>query len=77
MIELPKEMEELLHHGTDAIRQAKKVLAISHIDTDGISALSIIVTMLVRGSKDHYWRPIHQLNSETILEVVELVQEHR
>ena len=70
------EMAEVLKHAADSVKESSRVLAISHIDADGISALAIIVAMLQRLGKHHEWRNIHQLNSETILEVKDLVIQH-
>jgi RecJ-like exonuclease len=73
---LPGTMQDRITEAADAIRASKKVLAISHIDADGISALSIVVKMLEREGKETVWRNIHQLNSETIIDVVELTKEN-
>ncbi|NHJ12839.1 MAG: DHH family phosphoesterase [Candidatus Thorarchaeota archaeon] len=72
----PDSMHYLVDQATKAVRNSKKALAISHIDADGISALSIVITMLQREGIETTWRNIHQLNSETILEVVDLIQEN-
>jgi RecJ-like exonuclease len=69
-------MRELVEKAAKAIRSSKKALAISHIDADGITALSIVVEMLKRENLETTWRNIHQLNSETILDVLELVNEN-
>ncbi len=76
-IELPGTMQDRIVEAVEAIRKAKTALAISHIDADGISALSIIVTFLERVGADVVWRNIHQLNSETIQDVLSLTREHR
>lgn len=70
-------MQVRIAEAVEAIRASRKVLAISHIDADGISALSIIVKMLEREGKDVVWRNIHQLNSETIVDVEELIKENK
>ncbi len=74
---IPEDMQSQLEMAANAVINASKVVAISHIDADGISALAIVVSMLFRLGKDHVWRNIHQLNSETIHEVAELVSEER
>jgi RecJ-like exonuclease len=73
---LPEGMATNLSRAVDSLKSSSSVLAISHIDADGITALAIIVAMLQRLGKKHEWRNIHQLNSETILEVKELVEQH-
>ncbi|MEE9540138.1 MAG: DHH family phosphoesterase, partial [Candidatus Thorarchaeota archaeon] len=60
-----------------AIEESSKVLAVSHIDTDGITSLAIVISMLQRAEKTVHWQNIHQLNSETILEIKQLVKEHK
>ncbi len=72
----PDTMHELVKRAAKAIRSSKKALAVSHIDADGITALSIVIEMLTRENLELMWRNIHQLNSETILEVLELAREN-
>ncbi|MFX1415934.1 MAG: DHH family phosphoesterase, partial [Promethearchaeota archaeon] len=74
---IPDTMLQRVSQAVEAILQSKKALAISHIDADGISALSIVVSMLERADVDVTWKNIHQLNSETIQEVHTLVTENR
>jgi len=74
---LPDSMQAKISEAVMAIRASSKVLAISHIDADGISALSIVIKMLEREDKDVRWRNIHQLNSETIIEVEELIAKNQ
>ncbi|MHA2071940.1 MAG: DHH family phosphoesterase, partial [Candidatus Thorarchaeota archaeon] len=69
-------MQSEISEAVEVIRASRKVLAISHIDADGISALSIVVKMLEREGKEVVWKNIHQLNSETILDVGELIKEN-
>ncbi|MGY5875581.1 MAG: DHH family phosphoesterase [Candidatus Thorarchaeota archaeon] len=68
----PIEMQKLIDRAVNVIRNSTKPIAFSHIDADGISALSIVVTMLEREGKQPIWRNLHQLNSETI-EMVRLI----
>ncbi len=75
MIDLPSEMRELLEQAAKIVRESKKVLAFSHIDADGITSMAIVVQMLDRLGKEYRWRNVHQINSESILEVKELVAE--
>ncbi len=70
-------MQELVFQAASVITNSRKALAISHIDADGITALAIIVQMMERQKIDHVWRNIHQLNSETIHDVTELIREVR
>ncbi|MFX1602639.1 MAG: DHH family phosphoesterase [Promethearchaeota archaeon] len=74
---VPDSMLQRISRAVEAILQSRKALAISHIDADGISALSIVVSMLKRLDVDVAWKNIHQLNSETIQEVHTLVKENR
>ncbi|MGY5858633.1 MAG: hypothetical protein RTU63_04635, partial [Candidatus Thorarchaeota archaeon] len=66
---LPESMRELLGAAVLATRKAKKVMAFSHIDADGISALAIIVGALEQEEKEFEWKNIHQINSESIIEI--------
>lgn len=66
-----------MNRAASAISNSTKVLAVSHIDADGITSLAIVVTMLERLGKKVSWKNIHQLSSETILDVKELVGEFR
>lgn len=76
MESVPDRMRELLAIAADAVKSASRVLAVSHIDADGISALAIVVSTLQREEKTHKWINIHQLNSETAVEVRDLVREY-
>jgi len=75
MIAVPDEMTHLIDRAVVAIREATNILAISHIDADGITAMAIVVEMLQREGKKHTWRNIHQLNSETIITIKDIVKE--
>jgi single-stranded-DNA-specific exonuclease len=75
IIEIAESMQRLLQQAADSLHKARKVLAISHIDADGISAMAIVIKTVERQGKDFLWRNIHQLNSETIYTVVDLVKE--
>ena len=66
---LPEAMLELLRNAVIATKKAKKVMAFSHIDADGISALAIIVRALEHEGKEFEWKNIHQINSESIIEI--------
>ncbi len=75
MLEIPDNMDKLLRKAAEHVRDSKKVLALSHIDTDGITSLAIVIRMLERLGKVYRWRNIHQLNSETINDVKDLIEE--
>jgi single-stranded-DNA-specific exonuclease len=66
---VPSSMLELLTEAAEQTEQSRRVMAFSHIDADGISALAIIITSLERERKQFEWRNIHQINSETIIEI--------
>lgn len=74
---LPEDMVPLLIQAAHAVRQSKRVYAFSHIDADGISALAIVATILERENKEFLWKNVHQINSESIEEVREDVQEYK
>ncbi len=74
--ELPEDLQRGLNRAADLLCDARHVLAISHIDADGITSLAIVVSLLRRSKIPHIWRNIHQLNSETITEVAELLREN-
>jgi len=73
---LPESMIHLLDESVKATKSASKVMAFSHIDADGISALAIIIKALEREGKRYEWMNVHQINSETILEIKSHVQEY-
>ncbi len=68
-------MRDLYERAANALRNAKQVLAISHIDADGITSMAIVIETITRLGKPHIWRNIHQINSESIFEVIDLVKE--
>jgi RecJ-like exonuclease len=72
---LPKSMKTQLKLAVDAVKESTSTLAISHIDSDGITALAILAKTLIRERKHPIWKNIHQLTSETILEVQQFVRE--
>ncbi len=74
---LPNDMRDALLRAADAVRDARRVVAISHIDADGITSLAIVIQLLERAGHSPIWRNIHQLNSETINEVRDLVRENK
>jgi single-stranded-DNA-specific exonuclease len=76
MIDLPSDMQEMIERGVSAVRNAGTVLVLSHIDADGITSMAIVLEALGRLEKAHAWRNIHQINSESIHEVIELIKEH-
>jgi len=66
----------LFNDAVEAVRQSRRVMAFSHIDADGISALAIVVAALERERKQYEWRNIHQINSETIIEICQQIQKY-
>ncbi len=76
LMTVPYDMRGLLEEAAGAVHTLRKPLAISHIDADGITALAILVTMFERVHRGVVWKNIHQLNSETMEEVMRLVREH-
>jgi single-stranded-DNA-specific exonuclease len=74
---IPESMENLLLDAAKEIRRAKRVFAFSHIDADGISALAIISLMLDREEKEFEWKNVHQINSESIVQIEEDVRKYK
>ncbi|MFW9792918.1 MAG: DHHA1 domain-containing protein [Candidatus Thorarchaeota archaeon] len=74
---IPKNMGELLVEAARLVKESEKVYAFSHIDADGISALAIIALMLEREGKEFEWKNIHQINSESIIQIEEEVQNYK
>jgi single-stranded-DNA-specific exonuclease len=74
---MPESMSKLLLDAAKEVRKAKRIAAFSHIDADGISALAIISLMLEREGKEYEWKNVHQINSESILQVEEDVREFK
>ena len=73
---IPSSMSQLLLKAAKEVKTAKKVYAFSHIDADGISALAIIALMLEREGKDFEWKNVHQINSESIIQIEEDVRSY-
>lgn len=74
---VPSEMADLLSQAAEITRRSNRVLAFSHIDADGISALAIIAMTLERQGKEYEWVNVHQINSESILDVRDKVNEYQ
>jgi single-stranded-DNA-specific exonuclease len=74
---IPESMMQLLKDAVEVVKQSNRVMAFSHIDADGISALAIIITALERESKQFEWKNIHQINSETIIEISHEIERYR
>ncbi|MHA2114149.1 MAG: DHH family phosphoesterase [Candidatus Thorarchaeota archaeon] len=74
---IPEKMGELLVEASKIVKKSEKVYAFSHIDADGISALAIIAQMLEREGKEFEWKNIHQINSESILQIEEEVRKYK
>jgi RecJ-like exonuclease len=74
---IPESMGKLLLDAAKEVKKAKKVYAFSHIDADGISALAIVSLMLEREEKEFEWKNVHQINSESIIQVEEDVREYK
>lgn len=74
---LPKSMMQLLNTTVEVVKQSSRLMAFSHIDADGISALAIVVMALEREEKRVEWRNIHQINSETIVEIHDEIENHQ
>ena len=74
---IPESMRTLLLDAAEKVRRADRVSAFSHIDADGISALAIVSLMLEREGKEYEWKNVHQINSESILQVEEDIQEFK
>ena len=68
-------MKKQLELAAEAVRKSTSSLALSHIDSDGITALAIVAKTLIRERKHPIWKNIHQLTSETIVEIQQLVRE--
>ncbi len=74
---IPEIMGKLLVAAARIVSRSEKVYAFSHIDADGISALAIIALMLERLGKEFEWKNIHQINSESILQIEEEVRSYK
>ena len=74
---IPETMIELLREAVQATKKAKRVMAFSHIDADGISALAVIIRALEFEEKEFDWRNIHQINSESIIEIKAYVEKYK
>ncbi|MBY8997794.1 MAG: DHH family phosphoesterase, partial [Candidatus Thorarchaeota archaeon] len=74
---IPESMGELLLDAAKEVRKSKRVFAFSHIDADGISALAIITLMLEREEKEFEWKNVHQINSESIVQMEEDIRKYK
>ena len=70
-------MGKLLLAAAKEVKKSKRVLAFSHIDADGISALAIITLMLEREEKEFEWQNVHQINSESIVQMEEDIRKYK
>jgi len=74
---IPDSMGKLLLDAAKEVQKSEKVFAFSHIDADGISALAIITLMLEREEKKFEWKNVHQLNSESIVQIEEDIRKFK
>ncbi|MHA2081765.1 MAG: DHHA1 domain-containing protein [Candidatus Thorarchaeota archaeon] len=74
---IPESMGKLLLDATKQVQKSKRVFAFSHIDADGISALAIISLMLEREEKQFEWKNIHQINSESIIQIEDDIRKYK
>ena len=74
---IPESMGKLLLDAAKEVQKSKRVLAFSHIDADGISALAIIALMLEREEKEFEWKNVHQINSESIVQIEEDIRKYK
>jgi single-stranded-DNA-specific exonuclease len=74
---IPESMGKLLLDAAKEVRKSKRVFAFSHIDADGISALAIITLMLEREEIEFEWKNVHQINSESIVQVEEDIRKYK
>ncbi len=74
---IPETMDELLVRASRLVKKSKKVYAFSHIDADGITALAIVALMLEREGKEFEWKNIHQITSESILQIEEEIRTYK
>ena len=70
-------MGKLLLGAAKEVQKSKRVFAFSHIDADGISALAIITLMLEREEKEFEWQNVHQINSESIVQMEEDIRKYK
>ncbi len=70
-------MANLLLDAVKEVKKSKRVLAFSHIDADGISALAIITIMLEKEKKEFEWKNVHQINSESIVQIEEDIRKYK
>ncbi len=69
-------MGKSLLQAAKEVRNAERVFAFSHIDADGISALAIVSLMLEREEKEFEWKNVHQINSESIVQIKEDIRKY-
>lgn len=74
---IPESMLELLRDAARIVKDSHKVMAFSHIDADGISALAIVIQAIEREDKKIEWRNIHQINSETIIDIKNEIEKYQ
>jgi single-stranded-DNA-specific exonuclease len=74
---IPESMKKLLLDAVREVKKSKRVLAFSHIDADGITALAIITIMLEREGKKFEWKNVYQINSESIVQIEEDIRKYK
>ena len=71
--ELPEKFRKEIEQAAEIITNSKNVLLVSHIDTDGITSLAILIKALERAMIKHTWINIKQLNMQTLKQIMELI----
>ncbi len=75
--ELPKAFLTSAEMAIERIERSKRPLSVSHIDTDGITSLAIIIKLLERCGMKPVWKTIPKLATETLVEVIQSVRDIR
>ncbi len=70
---LPEGLREEIEKAAEIIKGSEHVLIVSHIDTDGITSLAILIRALERALINPTWMNLKQLNAQTLNQVLDIL----
>ncbi|MEM2141691.1 MAG: DHH family phosphoesterase [Candidatus Thorarchaeota archaeon] len=76
-IDLPADMSSRVRLAAERLRGSERVMAVSHIDADGICAQAVMIRTVERLGKYVSWKSIPQLSSESVTGLADSVRKER
>ncbi len=74
--DLPEQFRLEIEKAAKIIKGSQKVLIVSHIDTDGITSLAILIRAMERAMIEHTWMNLKQLNAQTLIQILEILDDN-